>query len=96
MPFAEDMDLFLDTSDFATSITVDGATVSAIFEEAWVEIALSSLVYSGTKPTLFGKLSDFIGKQGKVVVVGSDNYTIIDIQPDGSGMALVVLTEAAV
>ncbi len=92
--FPEDLDSFLDTDEGAETVTVDGGDVAVRFEERWVEVNLSHFNYSGTKPTLFGKHSDFTGHQNDAVVVGSDNYTIVDIQPDGSGMALVILTEA--
>ncbi len=94
MAFTEDLDVFLDIDDFAITVTVDSGSVSAIFEESWVELEIGKVPYSGLKPTLFGKASDFSGKFGKAVVINSTNYTIVDIQPDGSGMVLVVLTEA--
>jgi len=94
MAFTEDLDIFLDTDGFATTVTVDSVAVTAIFESAWVEVTIGQTPYSGVKPTLFGKASDFSGKFGKTVVAGGENYTIIDIQPDGSGMVLVILTEA--
>lgn len=94
MAFTEDLDIFLETDDFATTVTVDGSSVNAIFESAWVEVNIGQIPYSGIKPTLFGRASDFVGKHGKVVVVESTNYTIVDMQQDGSGMVLVVLTEA--
>lgn len=94
MPFTEDLDLFIDTDDFATTVTVDSGSVNAIFEEQWVEINTSRTPFSGMAPTLFGKHSDFTGHNGDAVVIGSTTYTIRDIQPDGSGMCLVILETA--
>lgn len=91
--FTEELSVFLDTDDFATAVTVDGDSVDVIFEDTWVELTIGNVPYSGIKPTVFGRKEDFEGKNGEIVVVGSVSYTIIDIQPDGSGMVLVILTE---
>lgn len=92
MPFDEDLDLFFDTTEgFATDITVDGLAVDAIFASEYVEISIGNVPFSGEKPVLVGKHSDFTGKFGETVVIGSDSYTILDIQPDGSGTCRVIL-----
>jgi len=93
MPFTEDFTLFIDTDDFATAITVDGDPVDAIFESTWVEVTIGNTPYSGEYPTLMGDESDFTGHIGDTVVVNTVSYTIIDIRPDGVGMALVILME---
>ena len=91
MPFIEDFTLFIDTDDFATTITVDGSPVDAIFESAWVEVSIGNVPYSGEYPTIFGDESDFTGHIGDTVVVNAVNYEMIDIRPEGVGMALAIL-----
>lgn len=88
----DDLDSFLDTEEFADTVTVGGIAVAAIFSERYVEVNLGSTPYSGFKPTLFGKESDFT--YGAAVVAEGDSFTIVDIQPDGTGFAVAVLTEA--
>lgn len=98
--FDEDIDDFLDVDDgFAVDLTVDGVDCRAIFEVAWVEVTIGHTPYSGERPTLYGKHSDFSGHFGDTVkkmneTTGeTDSFKIIDIKPDGSGACRVVLQE---
>ena len=92
MPFAEDLDVFLDTTGgFATACTMHGETINAIFEMAWVEIEIGDTPFSGRRPTLFGKETDFEGQKDSMITVDGNRYKIQDIQPDGTGMSLAIL-----
>ena len=98
--FTEDINDFLDVTDgFAVNVTVNGVARRAIFEVAWVEITIGHTPYSGERPTLYGKHSDFSGHFGHTVqkvneITGAtDSFKILDIRPDGSGACRVVLQE---
>jgi len=101
MAFNEDLDLFFDTEDgFADTCTVDGkAGIKANFSMSHVEITIGHAPFSGLKPTLYGKYSDFTGKYGKTVKIDKDgdgdedSFKILDIESDGTGTCLVILQE---
>ena len=77
---------------------LDLPDLKAVFEEAheFVELGSGEPV-STTKPAALVRLADFPAdnqpeRDGVLTVAGND-YTIIDIQPDGEGGALLPLHE---
>lgn len=92
MAFTEDLDEFLDVDDgFAVTVTIDGATVSAIFSNQ----SADALDVAGTQPVLTVKSSDVAATaRGAAVVVNAVNYTVAKIEPDGTGMSRVILEKA--
>lgn len=88
MAFTEDLDQFVDTNDFAITVTIGGVSVSAIFDNE----AADALMASGTQPVLTVKSSDVSATaRGTAVVVNGTNYTVAKIEPDGTGFSRVIL-----
>lgn len=91
MAFSEDLTLFFDTDDFGSEATWNATTVDGIFGHAYVEIeGLAS-----ERPLFLCVESDVSSiDYGDAFVTNSTNYTVADIQPDGTGLVLLVLQEA--
>lgn len=90
--FTEDLSLFLDTAGFAESATWQTQTVQVIFDRAYLE----TLGISGSNPVALTAEANVPGvARGQAILIQSTNYTIDDIQPDGTGMVLLQLKRAA-
>jgi hypothetical protein len=91
VPFAEDLAPFFDTAGFATAVTIDGASVNAIFDNAYIEAGGLGVV--GLQPILTCLSSDVDDVDiGAGVVVGSTDYLVVRMEPDGTGVTTVYLT----
>lgn len=90
MAFTETLTPFF--ADFAaTSCTIGGVSVSAIFRNE----AADALLAAGTQPVLTVKSSDVAATaRGTAVVVNGTNYTVAKIEPDGTGLSRVILEKA--
>jgi len=88
MAMTEDLDVFLDTDDFATEATINSATVLGILGNEFVQVDF----VESSKPAFECKSSDITGiAHGDTVTVGSDSYKVRGIQPDGTGMTKLIL-----
>ena len=85
MVFAEDLDAFL--GDFAIAATLNGAAVKVIFDQEYIEPL--NLVQS-TNPHCLVKSSVGAAVDDALVADGI-SYTVISVQPDGTGMDLLEL-----
>lgn len=87
------MGLIVETAPFfadfaATSCTIGGVAVSAIFHNA----SADSLMAAGTQPYLEIASADVASTaRGTAVVVNGTNYTVAKIEPDGTGFSKVLL-----
>jgi hypothetical protein len=93
MAFAEDLDVFINTGDFAEAATVGASTVNGIFFNGYGE----SLDYAaGSKPSFLCKVADLpaltLGTTS--AVISSATYTIVENQPDGHGLTTLILEAA--
>lgn len=90
MAFAEDLTPYF--ADLGVSAVVDSVTVRGIFDNDF----LTTLgVTAGTGPVLLCASADVTSAaQGDVVTVGAVGYTIISLEPDGTGMVLLRLQES--
>lgn len=94
MPFTEDLSVFLQVGDFATSITLNGVTVTAIFDREYAVAEVGGGVAS-TAPALTLKTADVPASPvGKSAVVSGTNYTVAEHQADGTGMSVLLLEVA--
>lgn len=96
MPFTEDLAPFLSTSDFAVTATVGGVSVSVIFDRAHVE-AMGGFGggIDATQPTALLKTSDVTAQsiaRNTAIVIDGTTYYVQSLQPDGTGMTLLVLS----
>lgn len=86
MAFTEDFTPFFE--DFAVSATLGASTFSVIFDRAHLE----SLGISATQPLLVAKTSDVSSaNKGTSITVNGTAYTVMDNQPDGTGMTTLLL-----
>lgn len=88
----DDLDAFVDVDNgFAVEALIGGETVTGIFDAEYAE----RLNTAGTAPVFMCKSADAAGiEQGYEVVIGDSDYTVVGIEPDGTGMTMLVLEEA--
>ena len=93
MPMTEDFDVFFQTGDFATAAvwSVGSATVNGVFDN---EFALGLGLMDSSKPVFVCSAADMpTAAQGQTLVINSTTYTINDVQPDGTGLLVLQLSE---
>lgn len=93
MPFAEDFTVFF--ADFGVTATPNvGAAVTVIFDRAHIEAAGGDI--SGTQPVALAVSADVSAwtSNSTTVSIAGATYTVRDIQPDGTGLSLLVLEAA--
>ena len=83
-------------ADFAaTSCTVNGATVSAIFDNGYSLGAVGPFGMSGTQPTLMLPTASVAADPvGLAAVVSGISYVVAAHEPDGTGVSLLRLERA--
>ena len=89
MAFAENLDDFFDVTDgHAITVTIGGASVSAI----WDNESGDELLAAGSRPSLIVKSADVSSTaRNTVVVVDGVNYRVASVDPDGTGLSRVPL-----
>lgn len=94
MSFPENLDVFFSLSDFADTVTKPGGgTFSAIFDESFFDPSAGETVLDTTQPRLTCKLADLAGVTRKTVLsVKGRSFSVVNIQPDGTGLAVVKLS----
>lgn len=85
MSFTENLDPFF--ADYGVAATVNGVQVIGIFDKAYQE---RFGVVSGTEPILIVQ-STVSAAEGQTVVIGSSSYKVASIEPDGTGITVLVL-----
>ena len=89
VPF-EDLDEYLDATEFARAVLVDAVSVLGILDKTYI----SDDGYSGAVVTLWAKGSDLASVTlASSVVDGVTAYRVAEIRPDGSGATTLVLEE---
>ena len=99
---AADRLAFLDTNDFAVTaswtVGVATATVPCIHERpAALGSAMANIGFPQANPTLVCRAADLPSgyAQGNAVTVDGYAYKVLDVLPDGTGMARVDLERSA-
>lgn len=84
----EDLSSFFDTDEFAIDATINGATVTGIFGNEFIQVD-----YVESRAPYFECVSaDVTGiSHGAIVAIGSDTYKVRGIQPDGTGITKLIL-----
>lgn len=91
MPLDEDIRLFFSPADFAEPVTVGGAPLNAIFDADFG----AALGVAGTGPQLTCSSVDVVAVQtGAAVTVRAQPYTVVGIEPDGTGITVLRLQAA--
>lgn len=94
--FAESLDAFLRTDDFAVAATYDGATtVNGLFDNGHAD-AFAGVAVAGSSPSFVCKAADVAADpRGKTLLIGSATYTIREFQPDLTGGLVTLILEAS-
>jgi hypothetical protein len=88
MALEEDFTDFLDEDDFAIVATFNGNDVTGILDREYVEIE----GIESNRPVFLCSESDVSGyTRGAVIVAGGTTYSLVTKEPDGTGMAMVVM-----
>ncbi len=96
--FKEDLltdldDVFLDNEEFAVDVLYNAATFQGIFDDGFIDSADDGIAVESTAPQVQVKTSDVVGAlHDETMTINSIDYKIIGIQPDGTGMTLILLS----
>jgi len=99
MAFTEDLDSFLNTDDFAIAATYTPAggtakTVHGIFDNGFEGMGDGTVEVEATIPTFLVKAADVpSAAQGDALKVVSTDFLVKSVQPDGTGLTLLILEE---
>ncbi len=99
MAFPENLDAFFSTDDFAVSATwtPDGDTSSAItgiFDNEYSDASGGEVDFEASQPTFLVQTADVPDvAQGDQLFVNSRYYRIVNVQPDGTGLTLLILED---
>lgn len=91
-PVESDADraVFLNSDEFAVTATINGADIDGILDDEFTE----SNGFAGSRPTLLCRTKDIEDnsiEEDQTAVIEGISYTVREIQPDGTGMSLIVL-----
>lgn len=88
MSFSEDLAPYF--SDFGEAVVIGGVPGVGLFDEAFRVVLEDSVASSG--PALTIRQADFApALMGAPVVVRQLNYSVVGVEPDGTGVALLRL-----
>ncbi|MBY0261215.1 MAG: head-tail joining protein [Phycisphaerales bacterium] len=86
-----DLPTMFSVGEFAVSGTLDGAPLTGIFDAAYID----PLGVVSNSPVLVCASSDLsLATRGSVVIINAISYFVRDIQPDGTGMTVLILERA--
>lgn len=90
-----DLDVFINTDEFATPITYKGNTINGIYDNTSDVARLVGIGVESASPRVVVKSSDVVGVKSKDVLVvdGVSYYVIPPIQFDGEGLTTLLLSE---
>lgn len=92
MAFTEPLAGFFGTDGFAVSATLAGVTVTGIFDARYYE---PMGMVEGSSPTfLLPTSSAPSAAHGQAFVVNGRAYTVVGVEPDGTGVTLLKLADA--
>ena len=96
LPFASDLAVIMDLNEFAASVTYDGGTISAIFDNETVPVDAGGFAQvHQEQPRLTVRTADVpsIG-EGEVMVIAGVTYAIRAWIHDGTGVTEIRLEKA--
>lgn len=93
MPFDEDLSVFFNSAELASTATYNGATpVDVIFDRAYIEALVNM---AGTAPVALALASDIPpGAEGKTLAISGTTYTIRGREPQDDGAVVLLRLEA--
>lgn len=89
-------DLTTMLSDFGQTATVGGVSITAIFDNEYIDVNLSMGDVASASPAIHCKSADVTtAAKGTAVTVGGASYTVSHPpKPDGTGMTTLVLKKS--
>ncbi len=95
--FTEDLSVFLNASEFAaTTCTLNGAAVSAIFDAPYANASVGAYGMAASVPMLtLATASVPATPVGATAVVNGATYTVAAHEPDGTGISRLLLEVTA-
>jgi hypothetical protein len=99
MTFKDDMitdldETFLDNEEFAVDITYNAGTIQGIFDAEFSSAVEGEMGIESTVPQVQVKTTDVPGiAHNATMTINTIVYNVIGIQPDGTGMTLLLLSE---
>jgi len=98
MPMTEDLSVFFEPTEHATSVTIDAQDADGIFDRAYAEVFGMQTV----EPmfTMSEAAATAIGADEDSVLIvpvgqmGAGTYTVRELHPDGTGIVILLLRVA--
>jgi hypothetical protein len=89
-----DLEIFLNSDEFAVDVTYLGNTIQGIFDDEFSSAVQGEMGVESTVPQVLLRTSDVPNvAHGETMTINSVVYQVIGIQPDGTGMTLILLSE---
>jgi hypothetical protein len=89
----DDLTFFLNNEEFAVDVLYNAATIQGIFDDEFTSGAADGVGIETTVAQVLVKTSDVASAaQGETMTINSVDYNIIGIQPDGTGLTLILLS----
>lgn len=93
--FTETLSAFFDTSEFASTVTLNSVSVTAIFDAPYAAGSVGGFGMASTQPSLTLPTANVpTDPVGKTAVVNSVNYVVVAHEPDGTGVSRLLLEAA--
>lgn len=94
--FTEDLAAFFDPAVFGTPAIYGAATIAGIFDRGFAAASVGAYAgVEGARITYQCREADVPGiARGSVLTIAGDNYKAKAIEPDGTGVVVVVLERA--
>lgn len=96
MPFDESMDLdaMFSADDFASNAIWNGKTIQIIFDNEYVAQLTGEVPVASASPRATCRTADVEDAvQGDRLKVGTVTYNVIGVEPDGTGVTVLVLSK---
>lgn len=95
MPFSENFAHFLNPAEFAQAATLGGVAVTGIFDRAYEQANVGMAGMASTSPVFtLPTASVPANPVGTALVTGGVNYFVVEHQPDGTGISLLLMEKA--
>jgi len=93
MPFTEDFTAFLNTAEHATSAIYNSSVLVGIFDNDYI-LAGDEFGVQSTAPAFSCPSAKIpLIAHGDTLTIDSKGYTVRGVQPDGTGMTVIILED---
>ena len=95
MSFTEDLSAFFNTSEFASQASLGDVAVRGIFDKDYQAGSVGGAGFASTQPMFMLPTSSLAGDPvGLLLVLDSANYTVVAVEPDSTGLSVLMLEAA--